>query len=105
MKTNAFSPGTAWMSSNTFSSVSNRVSPSSGSGTCTVFGTWFSFWSRWLWVGLRLYGWAKGVARPRRPCLTMAAWHRLEHERPEAPRQPPVDRREQHEEEPPLDAF
>jgi hypothetical protein len=34
------------MSSNTFSSVSKRVSPSSGSGTCTVFGTWFSFWSR-----------------------------------------------------------
>src|SRR4029453_16746626 len=48
MQTNAFSPGWAWMSSNTFSSVSNRVSPSCGSGTWIVFGTWFSFWSRWL---------------------------------------------------------
>src|SRR5262245_14699373 len=36
MKTNAFSPGLAWMSSKTFSSVLNRYAPSAGRSMLTV---------------------------------------------------------------------
>src|SRR5215203_5556979 len=105
MNTKAFSPGLAWMSSNSFSS-SYRVSPSAGSGTCTVLGMWFSLSLSWLqnvWPGL--HGRAQGPAGAWRPALAVAARHGVEDERTEAPRQPPVDRCEQIEEEAALEAL
>ena len=95
MKTNAFSPGWAWMSSNTFSSVSNRVSPSAGSLLAPSLAPGSPSGRGGYGIGDALDGRAEGLARARRPRLAVAARHRLEHERPEAPRQPAVDGHEQ----------
>src|SRR5438270_3704577 len=62
MKTNAFSPGLALMSSNSFSSVLYITSPSAGRSTFTVLGIYVSSFLGTGFSGLATREWLSGLA-------------------------------------------